>query len=500
LKVKSAPQKAGLWFNKRVHPKIDLSTFNFKPGIPILVAVSGGPDSLALLHFLRASSYPLICATFNHRLRPEAADEVAHVRQIAENLGLPFVTDSADVAAYAAAEGLSVEEAARALRYRFLFRAAREAGAQAVATGHTADDQAETVLMHFLRGAGLSGLKGMPYRSVLPVFDLVPGAEDPLWAGYAEIPLVRPLLGWWRADTEAYCREHGLSPIYDPTNADTTYFRNRLRHNLIPELENYNPRFKEALVRATLALQGDDALLAEVIDSAWQKSILEQGAGFVAFKKSALEKLSPALRRNLFKRAAFLLRPGLRDVDFAALERAAALQPVDLAGGLRLFYETGKIYLAAYEADLPSADWPQVKDGKLVGWELVTEIIIDENLFVQARENGDPFTAWLDADSLAPPAHPAQFAGQVAGVTEDRLRLRTVRVGDRFQPLGMPGASVKLQDFFVNNKLPKRARKNWPLVCAGNEIAWVTGLRLAHPFRVTEKTKRVLRLQIKRLP
>ncbi len=153
------------------------------------MGVSGGPDSLALLHYLRGAGYPLLVASFNHHLRPEAGADVAHVQKIAEGLGLPFVTDSADVAAYAAANGLSTEEAARELRYRFLFRAAREAEAQAVAVGHTADDQAETVLMHFLRGAGLAGLKGMPPRVILPGFD-------------AEIPLVRPLLGWTRAQTE----------------------------------------------------------------------------------------------------------------------------------------------------------------------------------------------------------------------------------------------------------------------------------------------------------
>ena len=443
---------------------------------PVLAAVSGGPDSLALLHVLHGLGYPLVCATFNHRLRPEAADEAAYVRQVAESLGVRFVTDSADVAAYAEAEGLSIEEAARTLRYRFLFRAAREAGAQAVATGHTADDQAETVLMHFLRGAGLAGLKGMAPRVVLPVFDAVP-------AGYKEIPLARPLLNWQRADTEAYCRENGLSPLCDPSNADTTYFRNRLRHELIPALENYNPRIRQALVRTALALQGDEALLAEVIDAAWQKSVLELGAGFVAFDQAALENGSPALRRNLFKRAAFLLRPGLRDVDFAALERAATLQPVDMTGGLRLFVEGAKIYLAAYEADLPSVEWPQVVNGELAGWELVVETVAGENLFVQAREKSDPFIAWLDA-----------------GLMGDRLRVRAVHAGDRFQPLGMSGASVKLQDFFVNIKLPKRARSKWPLVCVGDEIAWVAGLRLAHPFRVTEKTKRALHLQIKRLP
>jgi len=458
---------------------------------PVLVAVSGGPDSLALLHLLHGLGYPLVCATFNHRLRPEAADEAAHVRQAAERLGVPFVTDSADVAAYAGAAGLSIEEAARTLRYRFLFRAAREAGAQAVAAGHTADDQAETVLMHFLRGAGLAGLKGMSARVVLPVFD-------------AEIPLLRPLLAWQRADTEAYCRENGLAPLYDPSNADTTYFRNRLRHELLPALESYNPRIRQTLVRAALALQGDEALLAEVIEAAWQKSVLEQGAGFVAFERAALESASPALRRNLFKRAAFSLRPGLRDVDFAALERAAALRPADLTGGLRLFVEGAKIYLAAYEADLPSAGWPQIGEQFSVfsdqcsaksaqyplgeGWLLTCDLIslTTEYCLLNTENwtlNTDPWSAWLDAD-----------------VTGVRLRVRAVRAGDRFQPLGMSGASVKLQDFFVNVKLPKRARKKWPLACVDDEIAWVVGLRLAHPFRVTEKTTRALHLQVKRLP
>jgi tRNA(Ile)-lysidine synthase len=463
---------------------------------PVLAAVSGGPDSVALLHLLRGLGYPLVCATFNHRLRPEAADEVAYVRHAAESLGVPFVTDSADVAAYAGAEGLSIEEAARTLRYRFLFRAAREAGAQAVAAGHTADDQAETVLMHFLRGAGLAGLKGMSARLVLPVFD-------------PEIPLVRPLLAWQRADTEAYCRENGLAPLYDPSNADTTYFRNRLRHELIPALESYNPRIRQALVRTALALQGDEALLAEVIEAAWQKSVLEQGTGFVAFERAALESGSPALRRNLFKRAAFTLRPGLRDVDFAALERAAALQSADLTGGLRLFVEGAKIYLAAYEADLPFSDWPQVGEQFSVisdqfsvssrapvegnqcslgeGWLLTCEpvLLITEHWLLIT----DPWSAWLDAD----------LTGDTLTGTS-RLRVRAMRAGERFQPLGMSGASVKLQDFFVNVKLPRRARKKWPLVCVNDEIAWVVGLRLAHPFRVTEKTKRALHLQIKRLP
>jgi len=442
---------------------------------PVLVGVSGGADSLSLLHFLHAAGCRPVCATFNHGLRAEAGQELEHVRHIAVDLNIPFVADGADVAAHAAAEGLSIEDAARTLRYGFLFRAAREAGAQAVAVGHTADDQAETVLMHFLRGAGLAGLKGMPYRTILPVFD-------------TELPLVRPLLGWWRADTERYCRENGLSPIDDPSNADTVYFRNRLRHELIPQLERYNPRFREALVRTALGLQGDDELLAELVDSAWQQSVREGGAGFVAFKRTALESMPAALRRNLFRRAAFTLRPGLRDLDFEALERAALLKPADLAGGLRLFIEGGTIYLAVLEADLPSVGWPQISGplqvaGERVplddGWLLACEqVSVDPQVW---RPGDDDGTAWLDADVLQ------------AG-----LNVRAMRAGERFRPLGMGGNSVKLQDFFVNIKLPKRARAKWPLVCVGDEIAWVGGLRLAHPYRVTEHTRMAVRLTLRK--
>jgi tRNA(Ile)-lysidine synthase len=169
------------------------------PRRPVLAGISGGPDSLCLLDVLRAAGYPVIVAHFNHKLRPEADRESASVSGRARTLGLPFVTDSADVRAYAEANSLSLEEAARTLRYRFLFAAARERGAQAVAVGHTADDQVETVLMHFLRGAGLAGLKGMETLTLLPVFD-------------PQIPLVRPLLTLRRADTEDWCRAHGLAP------------------------------------------------------------------------------------------------------------------------------------------------------------------------------------------------------------------------------------------------------------------------------------------------
>jgi tRNA(Ile)-lysidine synthase len=446
---------------------------------PVLAGVSGGPDSLCLLGVLHLAGYRVIVAHFNHKLRPEADHEAESVSQRAHGLGLDFMTDSADVRGYAESHGLSLEEAARMLRYRFLFAAAKEQKAQAVAVGHTADDQVETVLMHFLRGAGLNGLKGMEYRSFLPVFD-------------PEIPLVRPLLSLWRADTEAYCRDHNLQPHFDATNADQTYFRNRLRHSLIPELEKYNPRFKEALLHTASALQGDVAVLQEVLDMAWKQVVVGNDHGWFAFDQAGLAALTPGLRRNLIRRAGELLRPENRDFGFEALERASAFverpdgKQVDFVNGLYLFTETGKVCLAAYEADLPSAHWPQVEESvALTGEQLALGnewvLTFDQIELGQLEEQMpvDNWSAWLDADQ-----------------TGDRLTVQPRREGDRFQPLGMDSGTIKLSDFFVNVKLPKRARACWPLVCVGDEIAWVPGFRIAHPFRVAERTKRVVRLSL----
>ncbi len=200
---------------------------------------------------LRQAGYPVIVAHFNHQLRPDSDREATALEKAVSRKNLPAIFESGDVRGYAESKGLSIEEAARTLRYRFLFEQARECDAQAVAVGHTADDQVETVLMHFLRGAGLTGLKGMSYRSFLPVFD-------------ESIPVVRPLLDIWREETVEYCAANGLSPYYDPSNDSPDFLRNRIRHLLIPQLETYNPRFREALWRTAHSLAGDYSALSEL--------------------------------------------------------------------------------------------------------------------------------------------------------------------------------------------------------------------------------------------
>ena len=455
---------------------------------PIIVGVSGGPDSLCLMETLRQAGYRIIVAHFNHKLRPESDTDANLVEQTTSRLMIPSVIESGDVRGYAEQENLSIEEAARILRYRFLFEQARKTRAQAVAVGHTADDQVETVLMHFIRGAGLAGLKGMTHVTYLTIFD-------------AKIPVVRPLLDVWREETVVYCAANGLRPHYDPSNDSIDFFRNRLRNLLIPTLETYNPKFRETIFRTSQALITDHALLTELLDSAWAECVIRQDSDYVIFDGEKLMTRSLGLQRNLVRRAIGLLRPG-QDVNYAALERASTFiadphgpTRVDLKGGLRLFREAGHFIIATPEAGLDIYKWPQMPEDKLAfklivpmqaelsgGWKFVSErwrlpALAQE----QALKNQDPFQVWLDAEMLPEP-----------------LEVRVRRPGDRFEPLGMNGHSQKLSDFFVNEKLPQRARDRWSLLCSGDIVIWIPGYRPAHPYRLRSDSKSVLYFSLTR--
>ena len=258
------------------------------------------------------------------------------------------------------------------------------------------------------------------------------------------------------------------------------------------------------MLHTAQALQGDYLALQEMLEEAWKSAVVETGQDWVAFDQAGLARQNTGLRRNLIRRAAEALRPNDRDFGFAALERAAAFveepagRQIDFVNGLYLFSENGKITLAGYEADSVSAQSPQVEQAFIIrkeppggqdqrlelgnGWILTAGYgaLTNEDW----SNNTDNWSAWLDADRLP-----------VEG-----LVMRPRSAGDRFAPLGMGGQSVRVQDFYTNVKLPRRARAHWPLVCAGQQVAWVTGYRIGQPFRITEKTSRVLHLEVKRLP
>lgn len=450
-----------------------------RPEEPVVVAVSGGPDSLCLLDVLYRLGYPLVVAHFHHGLRSEAEEDLAVVEAEARRRRLPFFCERGDVRTAARALGRSPEDAARQLRYAFLFRIANEVRAQALATGHTLNDQAETVLLHLIQGSGRAGLRGMLPRTYTP------------WS--ATIPLVRPLLRVEREATVAYCQRHGLPAREDPTNRDPHYTpRNFLRWEVLPRLRHLNPRALEALGRAADTLAAEEAYLESQLDRWWTRYARRMGEA-LRLERAALLTLPLALQRRALRRAA------QGRADFAAVERALALAqrpggpPHPWTGGLALWVERQALWIAPQDAP-PTADGPQVPQEATLapgetlplgaGWVLHTSALLSADAVppLSALRHALPWEVWLDAERVTWP-----------------LWVIPPHPGLRMAPLGMGGHTRKVSDLLGEAGIPWRLRARWPVVTsAEGKVVWLPGVRLAHPVRITAATRQVVRLSVKR--
>jgi tRNA(Ile)-lysidine synthase len=456
------------------------------PGATVVTAISGGADSLCLLGALDALrmrailSAPgrIVLAHLDHGLRGAAgAADAAFVAEMARGLGLECVTGREDVAALARREKRSLEDAARRARYAFLRRVAANVGAECVVTGHTRDDQAETVLMHFIRGAGLAGLGGMAPR----------GGD-----------IARPLLDLTRAETEAYCAARGWVPREDVSNVDLGFFRNRVRHALLPFLERENPHLRETLARNASLIAADAAYLDALARDAWERAVRSATADAITFDLQTLRALPGPLRSRLLREAQRRMsgeeEEGLEARHIEAAEEYVRRGPngtwSHLPGGLRLV--RGPDTLAVTHA--PAADAGQRPRQPTM--EPVTLPVPGERallpLGVRLRARV------LDASAVRPEMlrggvrHVAYADADAAG---EPLRVRTWRPGDRFQPLGMAGEK-KLQDYFTDAHIPRDERARVPLVCGPAHLVWVAGHRLDERVRVTPQTRRVLELTL----
>jgi tRNA(Ile)-lysidine synthase len=453
--------------------------------LPLLVGVSGGPDSLTLLDLLLNSGYSVIVAHLDHALRPNSALEAEQVIHFARQRGLKTVFARKDVRQYASLGRMTIEEAAREVRYQFLFEQARAFSAQAVAVAHTADDQVETILMHLIRGSGLSGLRGMPFISKHHPWD-------------DHIPLVRPLLRMWRSEVLIYCQEHGLDPVFDASNLDSTYFRNRLRNELLPQLETYNPNIKQVLLRMSQTVSGDFEILQDAVDSAWESVFQMQADDILEFSLEEMHRLGQGLQRRILRRAVEILQPGNRDLDFDTIERAVDFlespsrsKRMQWMGNLWLKMEMGKLVVGNISGYVYSEEKPQLffeqeitldlQDRQSLGrgWYIESRLVPIEIYQEERWDVEDPFQAGLALEKVTLP-----------------LQVRSRQPGDRLRPLGMQGHSMKLSDFFINRKLPQELRDRWPLVVAGAQIAWIPGYQLMHPFRITNDTQFVIHLSM----
>ncbi len=308
------------------------------PPETLVVGVSGGPDSVCLLHLLvrlkDSLGIGLHVAHLDHALRgAESRADAEYVSELAHRLGIPATMGRRDVRDYRARHRLSLEEAARRVRYEYLAGVAADVGAGRIAVGHNADDQAETILMRLLRGAGALGLQGM----------------QPLTAwgslgGNRGLKVIRPILEVTRKEVEAYCQQHGLSPRQDSSNLSRSHLRNRVRHELGPLLESYNPRINQALLRTADTLAIESSFFEERVRDVWDEVVSEEGSGLL-LRATEIRSLHPALQRHLLRQAARRVLGSLEDIEWKHVDRMAralklpAGKRVVLPRGLTLYVE-----------------------------------------------------------------------------------------------------------------------------------------------------------------
>lgn len=468
----------------------------------VIVGVSGGADSLCLIHLLRqlcgpGKRYPgvtLHAAHLNHMLRgAESEHDASAVASLMDEWKLPCTLGTVDVPTLAKMERRSLEDAARVARYRFLRELAR--GGR-IAVAHHADDQVETLLLHWLRGSGLAGLVGMSPRQ-----------DD----------IIRPLLEITRAETQAYCRSHGIVPLEDHSNSDPRFLRNRVRHELLPLLQQLNPGIQNTLLRNAEVARVDLAWLEEQVDSCWPHVVLSEQESAFTLTRSALEALPLSLQRHLLRRVTARLCDGQSPLEprhFSLLEvllkehNGGQERALDLPQRVRVRCQNDTLVFERQSITdeimsvLPPRQFVAVETAILpVPGEILApgtsrrasaEVLPQEltSRVVQALRQENWPEVWRLLDQ--PDRYTVYIDGMTAGA---QLRVRTWQPGDRMQPLGM-NSEKKLQDIFVDKHIARGERTTTPLFFSNTHCLWVAGVTIDHRARLTSGTQRILRLSI----
>lgn len=465
--------KAGLDpLERRIHQSIG-ATELITPGSRVLVGVSGGPDSMALLAVL-CSLRPvlgleLIVLYCHHGLRAAADEEELFVRQWAGQWDCAFFAERLAVREFLQARKCSLQEAARECRYRALEAHRERQEARAVALGHTADDQAEEVLIRLIRGAGLGGLAGIPRQRG---------------------PFIRPLLGIYREDLLAYLKRRGTPWLEDASNRDRRYLRARIRHHLLPELEQYTPHMRVQLNRLAGLLGEDEDFLQEKTSQAWALTASGARAAPV-LSRSRLAQFHPAIGSRLIQKAlretpGALAGLGSRHIR-TLLRLAAGPSPsgtFDLPGNRVAVWEKDQFLICPpFPADRKPRPFSYLVNGpgKLLiretGDILILKKVRLEALVTKRGADGNKQEALVDWDRIRWP-----------------VRVRSLGAGDRFRPLGL-GGTKKVSRFLMDRKVPRVRRSQIPLLWSGDELAWVAGVEIAQPFALTVDSAAALHLE-----
>lgn len=436
----------------------------------MVAAVSGGADSMALLHALfdlrKEYRLSLLVAHVDHGLRPEGPREMDFVRRAAKNLGLAFAGRKLDAAAGRRERGLTLQESAREARYDFLTEIAGRRKASKIAFGHTADDQAESVVMRILRGAGTRGLAGIP-----PVRGNL---------------FIRPLLQTWRTEVESFLMEKKVAWISDPSNLSPNYLRNRIRLELLPILRQYNPRIEESLVQMADLFRSEEEFWQTLVEEKYPEVLKGKCPKAVTLDLPALKSQPPPVRLRSIRMAVETLAGNLRGISLAHIRAIVDLclspepnKQIRIPQGILVRRAYNALTFTRGEAEAVPFEYGVAGPGLLDIPEIGRAL-------------------HFDVRKIKPPAA-VRTPSSVALVDFEEngfpLTVRSIRPGDRFRPLGMEGEK-KIKDLFVDSKIPAARRREIPLVFKDERLIWVAGVRLDHRARIRPETRIALRMEL----
>jgi tRNA(Ile)-lysidine synthase len=437
----------------------------------VLVGVSGGADSIALLHvlhkFSRIQNYSLIVAHINHMSRGKDSDvDAGFVESVAEKLKLPFYLKKIDVGVERLKLKTSFQDAARIIRYQFFEETLQSLGGNRIALGHTADDQVETILINIIRGTGLKGLAGIPQ---------------------VRNCIIRPFLEFYRKDLETYLKENDFSFREDSSNLDKKYLRNRIRHELIPYLETYNPGIKKCLQEMSGIVRVDDSLLSLATRDIFKQKFGNDNEKNIIWEIEDFQSYPIALRQRLAREIFCHITGDMHAITSHHVQQIINLFNSPKAGKV-LNIPRGVTVTCSYDSVLFS----KITDGICENELLVTQIAIPgttELLEGPIRSVKTQIIAGTLSVCSLKTERQAFFDLEKTGLG---IQVRFFRAGDRFCPLGMTG-SKKLKSFFIDQKVPQSMRSHIPILTnADDDIIWVYGQRISHHYRVTDKTEKVL--------
>lgn len=428
----------------------------------IIVGASGGPDSQFLVYALNELKnelkFDIILAHFNHLHRKEAIEDEMLVKETAEKLSLRFITKSQSMDQFAKDMKISPEDAGRRLRYEF-FRSIEKDKNPKIAVAHTMDDQAETVLMRIIRGTGVNGLVAMTYKN-----------DD----------IIRPILDIKKQDLLDYLATNGINYHIDKTNNETDYTRNKIRLDIIPQIEKINPNFKKSLVNLSHIAADETGIIDRYIEDLYADVLLESGEDFVSINQKSFDKLDNSLRRKLLRRAILDIKGEVKDISKENIETFLEIINLDngktiIKGDLTLTksYNQYRLYINKTTDKTCANISINLGDEIIFGTYKIKITKVDS--YKKKKPKNIEF---FDMDKLNFP-----------------LKIRFRENGDFIKPIGM-NHRKKLKDLFIDYKVDKFKRDKIPLILSKDDIIWVTGLRSSEDYKVDPSTKNIIKIEV----